>query len=56
MLMYSERRPLRRFLTFVALALLAIFVIRAPEKAATIAVNIVTGLVSVIDALSASIG
>ncbi|WP_343954117.1 hypothetical protein [Nonomuraea longicatena] len=55
--MYSERRPLlRRFLTFAALALLVIFVIRAPEKAATIATGIVTGLVSVIDTLAANVG
>ncbi|GAA0949219.1 hypothetical protein [Nonomuraea longicatena] len=54
--MYSDRRPLRRFLVGVAVVILVIFIVRAPEKAATVATAIITGLVSLIDTLAANVG
>ncbi|MGW3351737.1 hypothetical protein ACWDA3_51295 [Nonomuraea rubra] len=50
--MYSERKPLRRFLLFVLLGLLLVFVVRQPDKAADLATNAFNGLMTMADALA----
>ncbi|MFI6907318.1 hypothetical protein ACIBKY_39090 [Nonomuraea sp. NPDC050394] len=50
--MYSDRRPLRRFLLYVLIALVLIFIVRQPDHAATAATQLFAWLVTVIDALA----
>ncbi|MER6514901.1 hypothetical protein ABT158_49400 [Nonomuraea sp. NPDC001636] len=50
--MYSERRPLRRFLLYLLLGLVLVFVVRQPDKAADMATSAFNGLMTVADALA----
>ncbi|WP_157249693.1 hypothetical protein [Nonomuraea typhae] len=50
--MYSDRRPLRRFLLYLLIAFVIIYVIRQPDSAATAATQLFAWLVTVIDAFA----
>ncbi|MFC4529148.1 hypothetical protein [Sphaerisporangium dianthi] len=54
--MYSDRRPLRRFLLVLLAGLALVFVVRQPDKAATLATSAFNGLMTVTDALASFAG
>ncbi|MEV4398307.1 hypothetical protein [Nonomuraea sp. NPDC049607] len=54
--MYSDRKPLRRFLLFVLVGLALVFVVRQPDKAAVATTHAFNGLMAVADALASFAG
>ncbi|WP_219498572.1 hypothetical protein [Nonomuraea ceibae] len=54
--MYSERKPLRRFLLFVLIGFALVFVVRQPDKAAIATTHAFNGLMAVADALASFAG
>ncbi|MEW1837509.1 hypothetical protein AB0392_06080 [Nonomuraea angiospora] len=53
--MYSERRPLRRFLLFLLAGAVVVFITRQPDKAAVATTNAFNWLMTVTDALASFI-
>ncbi|MEO3869551.1 hypothetical protein ABGB18_12030 [Nonomuraea sp. B12E4] len=51
-LVYSERRPLRRFLLFLLAGAVLVFIVRQPDKAAVATTDAFNWLMSVVDALA----
>ncbi|GAA5045499.1 hypothetical protein HNP84_002613 [Thermocatellispora tengchongensis] len=54
--MYSDRKPVRRLLLFALLGLVLVFVVRQPERAASLATSAFNGLMTVADALATFVG
>lgn len=50
--MYSDRKPLRRFLLYLLAGLALVFVVRQPDKAAAMVTSAFNGLMTVADSLA----